>query len=68
MSMFVLQESREGKALKNWERQLQEHSKQMDILANRTGKSPSSLLMSQTNEYRFKQEERWVDCIYQWEI
>ena len=55
---IVQQETQEGKALTNWERQLRAHARQMEALAGKTGKSPSALLMNRTSEHRFKQEER----------
>ena len=59
----TVQETREGKALTNWERQLRAHARQMDALASKTGKSHSSLLMNRTSEHRFKQEERYEQIL-----
>eukprot|EP00116_Pleurobrachia_bachei_P002085 sb/3462347/ len=52
--------SKEGHALQNWEKQLKQHSKQMSQLSQQVGRSPSSLLMNRTREYRMKQEERGI--------
>ncbi|XP_063675440.1 MYCBP-associated protein-like isoform X4 [Bolinopsis microptera] len=59
-TLEILEETREGKALSNWERQLRAHGRQMDVLASKTGKTPSSLLMNRTSEHRIKQEERTI--------
>ena len=52
-------ETKEGRALKNWERQLKEHARQVNQLAARTGKSQTSLLLSNTHHHRFKTEQRF---------
>jgi len=54
-----LPDNRESQALKNWEVQLNAHSKQVNFLARKTGKAQSSLLMNST-DYRSKQEERTI--------
>ncbi|KAL5265042.1 hypothetical protein ACHWQZ_G005959 [Mnemiopsis leidyi] len=56
----ILEETQEGKALTNWERQLRTHARQMEALAGKTGKSLSALLMNRTSEHRYKQEERTI--------